>query len=107
MNTPITSTFRGNRHIISKTVTTNYTIADNIEAVNVDATGGPITITLPLISLNVGRLITVRKIDASANAVTVARAGSDLYQGETSVTLTTQWAVLSIDNDGSQWYSNN
>ena len=104
MNSALTSTFRGSRHTISKLVTANYTIDDLTEVTNVDATSGPITITLPLISANVGRLVTVRKIDSTGNAVTVQTSGSDLFQGVSSTILGSQWDVLSIDNDGSDWY---
>lgn len=105
MNSALTSTFKGSRIIISKTVSANYTFDDQTEAVNVNALAGPITITLPAISTNSGRLVTVRKIDTSANVVTIQAAGSDLYQGGTSATLGTQWALLSIDNDGAQWHA--
>lgn len=105
MNSPLTSNFKGSRFVISKTVSTNYSIDAQTEAVNVDATSGPKTITLPLIATNAGRLVTIRKIDSSANVVNVQTAGSDLYQDGTTVTLGSQWAVLSIDNDGVQWHA--
>lgn len=105
MNSALTSVFRGSRLIVSKSVSANYAIDDQTETVNVNATSGPVTITLPLISLNVGRSITIRKVDASGNAVTIATTSPDLYQGGSSTTLTTQWATLTLDNNGSQWLS--
>lgn len=103
MNSALTSKFRGTRVIVSRSVSANYTFDDQTEAVNVNASGGPITITLPLISANIGRLVTIRKIDASANVVTIQTSGADSYEGSSSTTLEDQWALLSLDNNGSQW----
>jgi hypothetical protein len=105
MNAALTSTFKGSRLSISKTVTANYTFDEQIEIVNADATSGPITITLPLISTNNFRSVTVRKIDSSANTVTVAGNGSDLYQGGASFVLSSQWDVKTVNNNGAQWFS--
>jgi hypothetical protein len=52
------------------TKTANYTAAAG-EMVMVDATGGAITITLPVISAT-GQRVAVKKIDSSVNVVTVA-----------------------------------
>lgn len=105
MNSPLVSTFKGSRYVISKTVSVDYSYEDQIEVVNADATSGPIIVTLPLIAVALGRLVTVRKIDSSGNTVTIQTAGSDSYQGGSNVVLGSQWAVLSIDNDGTQWYT--
>lgn len=104
MNSALIGTFKGTRLIVSKSVTADYTFDDSTEAVNVDATSGPVTITLPPISENEGRLVTVRKIDASANIVTIETDGSDLFQGSSGTTLEDQWSVVSIDNNGIQWH---
>ena len=103
MNSPITSVFKGTRIIISKSVSANYSFDNETETINVDASVGPITITLPLISNNIGRLLTVRKIDSSVNVVTIVTIGPDLYQGSTTAILSTQYEVLSLDNNGTQW----
>jgi hypothetical protein len=61
----------------------------------VDASGGAITITLPdsTVTDNInGRVYHVKKIDASANAVTVQRAGaSDLIDGATTSVISVQY----------------
>jgi hypothetical protein len=67
---------------------THYTIL-------VDASGGAITIDLPdsTVTANInGRVYNVKKIDGSANAVTVQRAGaSDQIDGATTSVLTVQY----------------
>lgn len=105
MNSPLVSTFKGSRLIASNSVSSNYTFDDVTEELNVDASSGPITITLPLISANLGRLLTIRKTDASSNAVIITPTSPNLYQGLASVTLTSQYQVLSISNNGTQWLS--
>lgn len=62
------------RPTITSTKTGAYTAAAG-EMVMVDATAGPITITLPAAVF--GTRISVKKLDASANVVTIAAAGSD------------------------------
>src|ERR1035437_8130415 len=43
-----------------------------------------------------GLEISVKKIDSSANACTPTRAGSDVIDGATTVSLTSQWAAAKI-----------
>lgn len=105
MNSALISTFKGPKLLISRSVSTNYSFDSETETVSVDASGGAVQITLPLISSNIGRAVGIRKIDSSANVVTVITAGSDLYQGVSSVALSNQWSTLCIDNDGIQWHS--
>lgn len=72
----------------------------------VDASGGARTITLPAAAAANGRPILFRlaRTDSSANAVTIQRAGADTIEGGASVTLTGQWASVTIVSDGvSRW----
>jgi hypothetical protein len=59
---------------------TNYVVL-------VDASGGPVTVTLPLAALMNGRSVTVKKIDTSANLVTVAAPGGNTVEAIASITL--------------------
>lgn len=106
MNSPLTSTFKGPRVVITSSVsTTPFTLDDtSSEALSVNATSSGITINLPLISAVLGRSFTVRKIDGTANVVTITAAGSDLIEGSASMTLTTAWQSVTLDNDGVQWH---
>lgn len=65
--------------------------------VNVDATSGNVTITLPAASsafgAGMGIQYVFRRVDNSGNTVTIVRSGSDTINGATSVSLTTQYAV--------------
>ena len=69
-----------------------------------DASGGAITLTLPAASAAAGREYRVTKSDSSSNTVTVARAGGDTIDGQTSVALGSQYEALSFVSDGSNWF---
>jgi len=73
------------------TVTAAYTVAADVFYVRVDATGGAVTVTLPVAANMLGRQIAVKKIDSSGNAVTVGRSGSDVIDGATTKSLATQY----------------
>lgn len=85
------------------TKTANYTATTADHVIRVDATSGSVTITLPAAS-NAGALLRIKRIDGSANTVTVQRAGSDTIDGATSFTLTQyQSRDLVAPNTGADW----
>lgn len=83
---------------------TTLTAADR-GTIEVDASAGPVTITLPAAAkimvgtnTNYGGMIysdglqyDVVKIDSSANAVTISRQGTDTINGGASMTISSQW----------------
>ena len=62
-----------------RTVTANYTVVLSDGVIFVDASAGPVTITLPLASSAIvngqGQRVRVKKIDTTANAVTISATG--------------------------------
>jgi hypothetical protein len=66
----------------------------------IDASGGAVTRTLPSSSAWRGREIIIIKTDASANAVTVARSGSDVINGAASHSLASQYSKARYVADG-------
>lgn len=87
------------RHTIL-TKTTTYTAVGSDAVLRADATGGAFTITLPAVSAASGQRIQIKKIDSSANAVTISRAGADTIEGATTISLATQWTFATLINDG-------
>lgn len=84
-------------HAITR-VSGNTTLDATHFSVEVDASGGPVTITLPDSTgagVN-GRIYNVKKVDNSANAVTIARSGADTIDGVTSQSLTAQWQSRTV-----------
>jgi hypothetical protein len=69
------------------------------EFMDVDATGGAVTITLPPAAGNAGKMCGVAKNDASANAVTL----SGQLNGVASTDLTVQYTALLMVSTGSEW----
>jgi len=74
-----------------------YTVLSTDETILVNATAGAVTITLPTVTS--GRILTVKKIDASANAVTL----SGTVDGTVNPTLGTQWQSRILQGDGTNW----
>jgi hypothetical protein len=84
--------------------TSNYTMAETDVFVSVDATGGAVTITLPpAADVGAGKHIGIKKVDASANAVTVDGDGSETIDGAATVSLAAQWASLFAVSNGTNW----
>lgn len=87
------------------TITTSTTLVTTTHGyVLCDATSGAITVTLS--SAGTRKRYHIKKIDSSANAITISRAGSDTFEGGgTSLTISTQFKSYTIYSDGvSKWY---
>lgn len=78
------------------TYNTNTTITNSQQHVRVDASLGPVTITLPSALGNVGHWYTIKKIDSTANAVVIAAQTGENIDGLASITITTPNASYTI-----------
>lgn len=83
------------------TQTGDYTAGPQ-EIVLADASGGALTVTLP--APESSAVVTVKKTDGSANAVTVATPNSETIDGQSSLTITGQNISREIASDGSNYY---
>jgi len=68
-----------------------------------DATAGAITLTLESAVGADGRRHTIKKIDASANAVTIDGAGAETIDGALTQSLLAQYDSLTVISDGANW----
>jgi hypothetical protein len=69
-----------------------------------DATAGALTLNLGSTSAQLdGRIHILKKIDASANAVTVDPNGAETIEGAATVTLANQWDYVVIQSHGGNW----
>jgi hypothetical protein len=84
--------------------TANYTLTAADQYVLGDATGGAFQITLPTAVGSPGRLFTVKKIDVSANAVTVGTTSAQTIDGAATYGLATQYKSVTVLSDGAHWY---
>jgi hypothetical protein len=86
------------------TTTAALTVMDDTYYVRVDCTGGALTITLPSALSYPGRRILIKKIDATGNAVTISRSGTDTIEGSNTMSLAAQWNKQElISNGNTMW----
>lgn len=92
---------------VSTVKTSNYTVLVTDELIQVDTTGGAVTITLPnSTSVPKGRFI-VKDVGGAAqtNAITILRAGSDTIEDGSSTSTTIDWQYGSLEFvwSGTKW----
>lgn len=86
------------KNIESNTANYTATFADDI--ITMDATGGNRTVTLPTASTVKGQSFFVKKIDVSANTVTVVGT----IDGVTNKVLSTQYQSVTVISNGTDYY---
>ena len=103
--TSATSTFdvNGSLSLTTVTKTANYTLTAADHTVRADATSGNITQTLPTAVGITGRIYVVKKIDASANTVTIATTSSQTIDGATTVVISSQYESFMVQSNGTNW----
>lgn len=79
-----------------------HPVAATDEIILADATAGAFAVTLPTAVGAQGRIITVKKTDATANAVTVASAGGTI-DGAVSIAMATAQESLTVVSDNANW----
>jgi len=84
------------------TKTGNYTAASE-SVILCDATSASFTITLPSVA-TVGRHYNIKKIDSTANTVTLDGNASETIDGATTLVLGAQYQSVTIVSDGSAWW---
>ena len=90
--------------IVAKTA--NYTVTANDGVIECDATTGAITLTLPAVATaTAGTTYTLKKTDASANAVIFDGNAAETIDGAATVQTTTQYASITIIRNaaGTAW----
>jgi hypothetical protein len=73
--------------------------------VNVNATSGAITITLPT-AVGAQYQPVVGKIDSSANVVTVATVGGQTINTASTLTIAYQYSSVTFRSDNANWWIN-
>lgn len=93
-----------------KSITANYTALWSDTVLLVNATGGNITVTLPDSGTvaspkdEMGKIFHVKKVDASANTVTIDGFSTQTIDGATTNVINTQYDSVTIVSDGSNWH---
>lgn len=86
------------------TLFTSTTLDNTYYTVLVDASSGNRTITLPSASASARMIYVIKKVDVSANTVTIDANSSETIDGATTQVLSTQYASYTIQCDGTSWY---
>lgn len=86
------------------TKTGNYAILPTDCFLAADCTSGPITFTLFSSSGNTGRIVYCKKIDSSANTLTIVGSGGDMIDGASSFLINTQYQSVSLIDSGSTFW---
>lgn len=87
-----------------RTITATTTPTATDYALLADATGGAVTVNLPPAAGNSGRVLIVKKIDASGNAVTLDGDGAETIDGAATQATSTQWNAFTVQCDGTGWF---
>jgi len=86
------------------TKNTAYTATANNETILANVSAGAFAITLPTAVGATGKTYCIKKIDSSANAVTVNTTSAQTIDGATSRLLTNQYDAIQVQGDGSNWF---
>lgn len=87
---------------VTRIVSAATNIANVDLAVFANAAAGGFTITLPAASTATVKPHTVKKVDSTSNAVTVASSGGTI-DGSTTAVITTPYLSLTFVTDGTNW----
>ncbi len=88
----------------TNTITASATIPSNPTVILANATSGAITVTLPRAANMRNGTFFIKKIDTSANAVTVAGGGTDTIDGAATNVLAAAYKAIFICSDGATWW---
>lgn len=69
-----------------------------------DATSGAINVPLPIASTVARRVYVIKKIDSSANLVTVVAGGVDTIDGAATFPMSVQWQSATVQSNGTNWF---
>jgi hypothetical protein len=98
-------TLNTGRAVTTKSAGYTATIADSL--IRADANSAGFTITLPTAASmfvnGLGFMITVKKIDSSANIVTVQANGAETIDGANTATIGFQYQAVSFISNGTSW----
>lgn len=98
----IAASIAGNVGLTSISRSANFTAAAGGHY-RVNCTTANVIVTLPASSSNSGAIISIKRVDASGNTITIQRAGGDLIDGATTRTLAAQWNGVQLLATSAGW----
>ncbi len=87
-----------------KEVSSDVTLDEGVDQlVLVDASAGPVTVTLQRADGSGGKRFCIKKVDSSQNAVTITPSLSQTIDGQTSKSISQENQTLDIISDNENW----
>lgn len=86
------------------TITSDTTLTLGSDVVLVDASSGPVTVTLLPAANQTGEQVDIKKIDSSGNSVTVNGVTSETIDDGLTAVLTVQYEALTVVSDGTEYW---
>lgn len=93
----------GAKDLTISTKTSAYTLTGTDELILADATSAAFTLTLPAASGISGRVFIIKKIDSTANKVTIDGNGAETIDGSATVDIVMQYQSFIIVSNGTNW----
>lgn len=87
----------------ARTVTNNYTVTADDHTILVNATTAAVTITLRPVGSKAFPYLVIKKIDSSANTVTIDGAGANTIDGVSTLVLRNRYSSVVLHADATEW----
>lgn len=87
-----------------ETVNSDYTVDDDDYVILANASNGDIHITLPSAVIAIENTYNIKRISGGENKVFVDASNNELIDGQSGVSIDTQYATLTVISNGTQWY---
>lgn len=100
----INSTSAGSSTLIVVSKNSSTTLLDSEDVILTNASGGDITLTLPVASSVNGKTYAIKKTDSSINNVIINPSGSETIDGIATKQTNVQFESFTIVCDGSNWF---
>lgn len=84
-------------------VTSTYLVQPEDHTILVNATTAAVTITLPPVSSKAYPYVVIKKIDSTANTVTIDPPGAGTIDGVTTLVLRNQYSTALLHADATEW----
>ena len=102
--------FVGSFRLTSRATTgdgNDYTATEDDHIVAADTSSSALTVTLPSVSVEEGKVYVVKDEggNAGTNNVEVATEGSESIDGSSTATISSDHGVVEVYSDGTDWYT--
>jgi hypothetical protein len=91
-------------NFLNISATTTITTDDQIENIFATTGGSNITLNLPSAILNIGRRLTIKKIDSGLGFLVIDPNSSETIDSRSTINLTTQDESIIIQSNGNNWF---